>query len=141
MAGQYSHDDGNGGDPTIGIDYEGRVFQILGGKPGTPFGIGCWGTNTTTGYVQVGSPCSPCGFWSLAINAKARTCNPTRAPKAEAGLKTGTKTVCLGLGEENLSALAAKLHWQELNRVELLRCSNRKAMPRSCTIMSRDAES
>ena len=30
------------------------MFQILGGKPGTPFGVGCWGTNTTTGYVAGG---------------------------------------------------------------------------------------
>ena len=52
LAGYHTHDTG-GDDPTIGIDYEGRVFQILGGLPGTPAGIGCWGTNTTTGYVQV----------------------------------------------------------------------------------------
>ena len=73
LAGHYSHDDSSD-DPTVGIDYEGRIFQILGGKPGTPFGFGCWGTNTTTGYVQVPTqarlmmmvriPGAPLEFWA-----------------------------------------------------------------------------
>ena len=58
LARQYSHD--GGGEPTVGIDYDGRVFQVLGGQPGTPFGIGCWGTNTSTGYVQVGATTGLC---------------------------------------------------------------------------------
>ena len=41
------------------------MFQILGGKPGTPFGVGCWGTNTTTGHVQVG--CSAGPPWRLQM--------------------------------------------------------------------------
>ena len=55
LAGYYSY--GESSDPTIGIDYAGRIFQILGGKVGTLFGYGCWGTNTTTGYVQARHDC------------------------------------------------------------------------------------
>ena len=38
----------------MGIDYDGRLFQVLRGGGDQPeCGKGCWGVNTTTGYVQV----------------------------------------------------------------------------------------
>ena len=38
-------------EPTIGIDYDGRLFQVLGDGPNC--GWNCWGMDTTTGFIQV----------------------------------------------------------------------------------------
>ena len=40
-----------GDEPTIGIDYNGRLFQVLGNDQRC--GYGCWGMNTSTGFIEV----------------------------------------------------------------------------------------
>ena len=67
-------------EPTIGIDYDGRLFQMVGSAPGC--GMNCWGMNTTTGYLQV-----TCNFRKAHRFCLEAACvtSPSLQPQACAG--------------------------------------------------------
>ena len=48
-------------EPSIGINYDGRLFQVLG--PDNRCGGGCWGMKTTIGYIQVNAVMSQPITW------------------------------------------------------------------------------